>query len=160
MKPHAQLLFAVSMALCSLGASALTPADAGLYIALNEEGQPVEKVIRVSQAENGWKFEDRQPDGSWLDVSCHGGCEHRESTTEDLVLFFGAPPPPHITPDCVHNLEYAFCHLIGNEPDNPREGYVLVVRAGPDWFPISMQRMPDGPASDGKPPLQPASWRR
>jgi hypothetical protein len=159
MNRYVRWLSAISIALFPLAASALRPADAGLYIALNEDGEPVEKVIRVSQAEKGWKFEDRQPDGSWLDVSCHGGCEHRESTVEDLVVFFGAPPPPHITPDCVHNMEYAFCHLVGNQSENPREGYVLVVRAGADWFPISMKRMPDDTPSS-KPPLQPAHWRR
>lgn len=158
MKARIRILSAIPFLFLPLAASALTPADAGLYIAVSEDGQPVKKVLRVSQKEQGWKFEDRQPDGSWLDVSCHGGCEHRESTVEDLVTFFGAPPPANITPDCVHNMEYAFCHLVGNQPDNPREGYVLVVRAGDDWFPISMLRMPDDPEA-AKPPLQPATWR-
>lgn len=150
-----RIVTAVLLALCSASALALTSRDAGVFVALNEDGEPVEKVFRVSQTPVGWRFEDRQPDGSWLDVTCHGGCEHRTSTTEDLVAFFGAPPPPHITPDCVQNEQYAFCHLSGKQPGNEREGYVLVVRAGPGWHPVSMVRLPVDP--DQEAPGAPAA---
>ena len=111
---HALLGLALSAALSS--AMAMSSDSVGTFVAIDDGGQPTEKILRVSQTPVGWKFEDRQPDGSWLDVSCHGGCEHRESRLEDLVQFFGAPPPPDIQPECVQNEEYAFCHFLKRTP--------------------------------------------
>lgn len=127
--------------LASSAVMALGDADAGTYLAVGDDGQPLGKVLRVSRDGARWRFEDRRDDGSWLDVSCHGGCEHRPSQVPDLVQFFGAPPPSHIWPDCVHNAEYAFCHLV--TANGEREGYVLVVRAGAGWQPLSMLRVAD-----------------
>lgn len=145
----------------------MSESASGVFVAIDDGGQPTEKVLRVSQTPVGWKFEDRQPDGSWLDVSCHGGCEHRESTDEDLVDFFGGPPPNDIKPECVQNEQYAFCHFQKTTPGSEREGFVLVVRIAADWLPVSMIRLPD-PPGDGdeddddapSPKLESASWAR
>lgn len=129
-------------------ASAMSSKVTGTFVAIDDGGQPTEKILRVSQTPIGWKFEDRQPDGSWLDVSCHGGCEHRESTGEDLVDFFGGPPPGDIKPECVQNEQYAFCHFLKTTPGSEREGFVLVVRVNADWLPVTMIRLPEPPAGD------------
>jgi hypothetical protein len=146
----------------SAAALAMSAESVGTFIAVDDGGQPTEKILRVSQTPVGWKFEDRQPDGSWLDVSCHGGCEHRESRLEDLVSFFGSPPPPDIQPECVQNEEYAFCHFLKRAPGAEREGFVLVVRINDEWLPVSMIRLPGAPGEDGdKPPtpkLESAHW--
>lgn len=133
----------VCTAIPAATASALSSSASGTFIAIDDAGQPTEKVLRVSQQGGNWKFEDRQPDGSWLDVSCHGGCEHRDSQADDLITFFGAPPPPDIQPECVQNEQYAFCQFI--KASEQREGYVLVVRMGEDWMPVSLLRLPDVP---------------
>lgn len=146
----------VFLAGLAVGAQALTPQAAGVFVAIDEDGHPTEKILRVSQTQEGWRFEDRQPDGSWLDVSCHGGCEHRESEVEDLTAFFGAPPPPDIKPECVQNAEYAFCHFMKVTPGSEREGFVLVVRAGQEWVPVSMVRLPEPPTPTPK--FESAHW--
>lgn len=143
---QAFLRWALAAALTSLAtaATAMKASDAGTFVALDEEGNPVEKILRVTRQSAGWTFEDRQPDGSWLDVSCHGGCDHRPVTGEELVEMFGSAPPPGLTPECIANAEYAFCHFVKEAPDERRDGYVLVVRAGTRWHPISLLRLPEG----------------
>lgn len=139
----------MAAALAATVVHAMSANASGVFVAIDDGGQPTEKVLRVSQTPVGWKFEDRQPDGSWLDVSCHGGCEHRESRPEDLVEFFGGPPPGDITPECVQNEQYAFCHFLKTTPGAEREGFVLVVRIATDWLPVSMIRLPGAPTGDG-----------
>ncbi|TDU30888.1 hypothetical protein DFR24_0245 [Panacagrimonas perspica] len=145
-----KILAAVTFLAATLSgsANAMSASASGVFVAVDDAGQPTEKVLRVSHTPVGWKFEDRQPDGSWLDVSCHGGCEHRESAPEDLEEFFGGPPPNDIKPECVQNEQYAFCHFLKTAPGAEREGFVLVVRIAADWLPVSMIRLP-GPPQDG-----------
>lgn len=143
------LLLGLLLVLATNPALALTPGDAGTFIAVGEDGQPMEKILRVTRTPKEWMFEDRQPDGSWLDVSCHGGCEHRDSKLDDLVRFFGAAPPPGMKPECIQNEQYAFCHLVKETPEQRREGYVLVVRINDDWLPVSLVRLPDRPDEPG-----------
>lgn len=169
-----KILAAVMVLAATLSGSAngMSASASGVFVAIDDAGQPTEKVLRVSQTPVGWKFEDRQPDGSWLDVSCHGGCEHRESRPEDLEDFFGGPPPNDITPECVQNEQYAFCHFLKTTPGSEREGFVLVVRIAADWLPVSMIRLPGPPGAGGEedddddegrprtPRLESAHWRR
>ena len=139
--------------MCGSAAHALSKADTGIFVAVGEDGEPIGKTIRISQTPVGWKFEDRQPDGSWLDVSCHGGCAHRESRPDDLVDFFGSEPPPGLKPECVQNEQYAFCHFVQATPGQEREGYVLVVRVSEGWLPVSMLKLPgQGPEGEDEAP--------
>ena len=64
---HALLGLALSAALSS--AMAMSSDSVGTFVAIDDGGQPTEKILRVSQTPVGWKFEDRQPDGSWLDAA-------------------------------------------------------------------------------------------
>lgn len=121
---------------------ALSEKDEGTFLALDDQGRPIEKILRVSRAGADWKFEDRQPDGSWLDVSCHGGCQHHEANAEDLVRIFGSDPPSHLRPDCIYNNEYAFCHIVFAEPETP-ERYALIVRIEERWLPFNLVRVPE-----------------
>lgn len=158
-----RILAGLFLALAAASAHALGASDAGIFVALNQDGQPIEKILRVTRTPTDWKFEDRQPDGSWLDVSCHGGCQHRNSTVRDLVRFFGTAPPPGLKPDCVQNEQYGFCHFVKTTPDQEKEGYVLVVRIKDRWLPVSLVRLPgspespDAPDAPAPPPLESAS---
>lgn len=142
----------VAALLIATAAQALTASDGGTFVALDEEGNPVEKILRITRHPAGWKFEDRQPDGSWLDVSCHGGCDHRPASSEDLLRLFGSEPPPGLKPECIFNTEYAFCHLVKQTERGQQDGYVLVVRWGEAWQPISLARLPN----EGEGPPKPA----
>lgn len=128
--------------LCSPVASALDEQDTGTFLAVDEQAEPLGKVFRVSIEDGRWKFEDRQPDGAWLDVSCHGGCDHLPARPEDLVSWFGAPPPDSIRPECIRNTEFAFCRFHTAQAEH--DGYVLVVRINSEWLPITLVRLPEG----------------
>jgi hypothetical protein len=142
------------MGLCSLAgtASALDANDAGTFIAVGDDGEYLEKVLRVTRTAKDWKFEDRQPDGSWVDVSCHGGCEHKPSKAADIERFFGSQPPGGMSIDCVHNAEYAFCHGIKKEDGVPRDLFALVVRGPQGWVPVALFRVPEQAPSTGPNP--------
>ena len=146
-------LLGSSLLLLAFSAQAMGPEDGGTFIALDQDGQPAQKIFRASQRDGKWTFEDRQPDGTWLDVSCHGGCEHRASSAKDMMDFFGGPPPPSIKPECVHNAQYAFCHFVPASDDVELDGYVLVVKVKQGWHPITLVRVPD-PSRDA--PKRPA----
>ena len=150
----------VSLLLFAALTQAMGPEDGGTFIALDQDGQPAQKIFRVSQRAGKWTFEDRQPDGSWLDVSCHGGCEHRVSSAEDMMEFFGGPPPPNIQPECVSNTQFAFCRFLTETQDRELYGYVLVVLVDDEWYPINLVRVPDSEddAPQNSPPLESASW--
>lgn len=146
-----------ALALATVPAFALDTKDGGLFLALDDQGQPIEKALRISRQGQDWKFEDRQPDGSWLDVSCHGGCQHHTASADDLVRIFGSEPPSHLKPDCVYNNEYAFCHILISPPADT-DRYALVVKIEDHWLPFNLLRVPE----DGKPaasPLESASLR-
>lgn len=152
--------FALGLLLLATAAQALGPEDGGTFVALDQDGEPAQKIFRATQRNGKWTFEDRQPDGSWLDVSCHGGCEHIESSAEDMLAFFGGPPPPNIEPECVHNTQFAFCRFLTETQDRELHGYVLVVRVEGEWYPINLLRLPD-PEQDAppaSPPLESAGW--
>lgn len=136
----------------------LDAGQGGTFWVLDSEGQPSGKVFRATAQGAKWKFEDLQPDGSWLDVSCHGGCEHRPSQVQDLVAFFGSPPPPTIRPQCVHNQQFAFCHFVPADPDAAVEGYVLVIRDADHWHPLSLVRVVPAAPSPQVAPLEGARW--
>lgn len=150
------LVLAAALGSAATPAWAMEPSDGGVFVALDEAGEPVRKILRVTHTETGWKFEDQLEDGSWLDVSCHGGCDHVASGSQDLLRFFGALPPDDIRPDCIHNEEYAFCRLERQGPGPGQEGFVLVVRAGQRWQPISMARLagPETDPSDTAPEIE------
>lgn len=147
----------LALMIVAMPAWALDAGDAGTFVALDPQGQPIEKVLRVSQAGEDWKFEDRQSDGSWLDVSCHGGCQHHPANANDLVRIFGSPPPPHLKPDCVYNNEYAFCHILISAPVGG-ERYALVVKIEDQWLPFNLVRVPDE-AEPLQPELEAAGLR-
>lgn len=153
----AVLAMAWALLLAASPVLALDAHDVGTFLALDERGQPIEKIVRISRQDQDWKFEDRQPDGSWLDVSCHGGCQHHPANEEDLVRIFGSDPPSHLKPDCIYNNEYAFCHILISAPVND-DRYALVVKIDERWLPFNLVRVPDEPGKQA-PKLEAALLR-
>ncbi|MGQ0502428.1 MAG: hypothetical protein ACT4P0_07460 [Panacagrimonas sp.] len=147
----ANLWLSAALALAATSAQAWADRDLGTFAAVDEQGQPSGKVMRVSRRGDAWKFEDRQPDGSWIDVTCQGGCQHQAASSEQVIEFFGSPPPPTIRPECVHNSQYAFCHFSSASGQNDREGFALVVKIGERWMPITLARMPGGEQDEPTP---------
>ncbi|MDP2033236.1 MAG: hypothetical protein Q8K29_07485 [Polaromonas sp.] len=103
------LVFAALVLLASLPALALQPGDAGTYLVVNVQGQITPKAFRMVQGANQWSLEERKPDGSWASVTCETECVLRDSSEADIQRFFPAATLAQITPDCVHNLAFAFC---------------------------------------------------
>ena len=121
----------------------LDASDAGTFVAVDEDAEPIGKMFRATHLDGRWIFEDRQPDGSWLDVTCHGGCQHVPARPQDLEQWFGGPPPASVNPDCVHNQAFAFCRFDTVMPE--QDGHVLVVRVGGSWLPVILVRVPGVP---------------
>jgi hypothetical protein len=103
------LVFAALVLLASLPAVALQPDDAGTYLVVNVQGQITPKAFRMVQGASQWTLEERKPDGNWASVTCEKECTLRESSEADIQRFFPPATLAQITPDCVHNMAFAFC---------------------------------------------------
>jgi hypothetical protein len=90
-------------------AAAVGPADTGIYRVVNGNGEVTSQAMRLSQAANRWLMEERRPDGSWASVSCEKDCTLQASSEYDIRRFFPAAALARITPDCIHNIAFAFC---------------------------------------------------
>jgi hypothetical protein len=103
----------VGFILVSLSASvvAFDDQDVGSYQAIDSEGNLTEKVFRVVHKDDGWRLEDRQEDGTWLDVTCQGGCPLEEASETQIEYWFQAATPKNVTNHCLHNESLAFCPI-------------------------------------------------
>lgn len=156
---HRSVVSMLLGAMLLASAQAMDASDAGTYVAVDPEGAPIGKVLRVSRQGVRWRFEDRQPDGSWVDVSCQGGCDHQPASEADIVRIFGSPPPPHLRPDCIFNQQYAFCriHAVGaGVPDR----HTLMVKIEDRWMAVSLTRLPSDMPQQTPPAttLESARW--
>jgi hypothetical protein len=103
------LVFSLASLLLWQAAAAVEPGDAGTYLLVNTKGEVTPMAMRLSQSANQWTMEDRRPDGSWKSVSCGTDCSLRISSAADIQRFFPAATLAQITPDCIHNMAFAFC---------------------------------------------------
>jgi hypothetical protein len=78
------------------------------------------------QGADQWTLEDRKPDGSWASVTCEKECTLRESSEADIQRFFPAATLAQITPDCIHNMAFAFCGYT-LKTNTAVRGYLFVV---------------------------------
>ncbi len=119
------LVFSALVLLASLPAAALEPGDAGTYLLVNVQGQITPKAMRLVQGPGQWTLEDRKPDGSWASVTCEKECTLQTSTEADTQRFFPAATLAEITPDCIHNMAFAFCGY-SLKTDAAFRGYLFV----------------------------------
>jgi hypothetical protein len=93
------ILLVVFMAI-SVPALALDKSDTGTYVVLSSGcnptddpkvcGQPTNMVFFFSSSEKEWSLENRNPDGSWQNVTCDAFCELHKSSQDDMKQFFPA----------------------------------------------------------------------
>lgn len=130
--------------------------DIGAYQAIDQEGNLTDKVFRVIQKSEGWRIEDRQEDGSWLDVTCQGGCPLEEAGEAEIQYYFKAVTPPGVTNHCLHNQAFAFCRIERKLPGQREVGHALVVIVEGEAFPIRLKPLgppgddPDAPPGDDR----------
>ncbi|OOG35864.1 hypothetical protein [Polaromonas sp. A23] len=119
------LIFAIAALSIWQPAVAIEPRDAGIYLLVNAKGEVTPKAMRLSQSATGWTMEDRKTDGSWVSVSCDKDCTLQTSGDADIQRFFPAATLAQITPDCVHNIAFAFCGY-ALKADATFRGYLFV----------------------------------
>ncbi|HKY92409.1 MAG TPA: hypothetical protein VJM11_15280 [Nevskiaceae bacterium] len=145
----------LALALVSLSAStvAFDDTDVGAYQAIDSEGNLTDKVFRVVHKGDDWRIEDRQNDGTWLDVTCQGGCPLEEASETQIEYWFQAATPKNVTNHCLHNDSFAFCRIERTTPGQLEIGHALVVIVEGEAYPIRLK--PLGPGSDN--PRAPAA---
>jgi hypothetical protein len=144
----------VGLILLSLSASvvAFDDQDVGSYQAIDSEGNLTEKVFRVVRKDDGWRLEDRQEDGTWLDVTCQGGCPLEEASETQIEYWFQAATPKNVSNHCLHNQSFAFCRIERQTPGQLEIGHALVVIVEGEAYPIRLKPLEGG----GEHPKAPA----
>ena len=104
---------------------ALDASDVGVYRVLNQQGAPTPKMFRLAGSVGAWRIEDKQPDGSWVDITCEGGCQLNASSKPDQQRFFPGDDLSKVSMSCLHNNAFAFCRYSRGSVPGER-GYVFV----------------------------------
>jgi len=105
-------------------ALALDQSDVGDYALVHVDGHVTDMIFRVSHPPDKWKVENRQPDGSWQDVSCEAGCLLVDSSGADVERFLGEIPNGRAA-TCIHNSSFAICRVTDQARPAERQ-YVFV----------------------------------
>jgi hypothetical protein len=122
--------------LAAATASALDASDAGTYRILNQQGQPTAKVFRLAGTPGSWRIEDKQSDGTWVDVTCEGGCVLKPSEEADHRRFFPVDDLSKVSLSCIHNEAFAFCRYSRSAEPGER-GYVFIALT--ERYPIPLR---------------------
>ena len=129
-----------SLAILAAGsASALDASDIGIYRILNQQGELTPKFFRLAGTPNAWRLEDKQPDGTWVDVTCQGGCKLKTSDEADHRRFFPADDLSKVSISCVYNDAFAFCRYSRSAFPSER-GYVFVALTEQHPVPLRVAR--------------------
>lgn len=122
---HTRFAALALLALWSVNALAIDATDVATYRVMSVKNEPTQKVFRLAGGAGAWRIEDKQPDGTWLDVTCEGGCRLQESTEADFKRFFPADDLSAVIMTCVHNSAFALCRHVQRTVPGER-GYVFV----------------------------------
>lgn len=140
MKTHATALL---LALAISPAIALEQSAAGTYAIVHSDGHITDRLFRVTSLSGRWKLEDKKADGTWSDVTCQRDCELQASAAEHIQRIFTPAELAKITPDCVHNMAFAFCaYTVKTNPG--AVGYVLMALVRDKPTPIRLARVKGG----------------
>ncbi len=120
-------------------ASAIDASDVAIYRVISVKNEPTQKLMRLVGKPGAWRIEDKQPDGTWRDVTCEGGCKLEESTEGDFKRFFPADDLTAVTMTCVHNTAFAVCRYSRKAVAGER-GYVFVALTEEHPIPLRLQR--------------------
>jgi hypothetical protein len=113
--------------------------DVGTYRIISVKNEPTQKVLRFIGAPAAWRVEDRQHDGTWMDVTCEGGCRLQESTENDFKKFFPTDDLSAVKMTCVHNSAFALCRYSRKAIPGER-GYVFIALTEQYPIPLRMRR--------------------
>lgn len=124
-------------------AAALDRSDVGNYAVIHRDGHVTDFTFFVSLSGGKWNIEQRQPDGSWANVTCTQECVLHESTARDIARFFPASALREMTPSCVHNTAFAFCSHTPRSRPGSRE-YTFIALETPRPTPLRLKRLEEG----------------
>lgn len=112
-------------------AHALDQSDAGTYAIVHVDGHVTDMVFRIAHPNGSWKVENRQPDGSWEDVTCEAGCITMASSPADVERFLGKAPKG-TNAECISNSSFAICRVIDDaKPEDRQYLFVALTQAQP-----------------------------
>lgn len=120
-------------------ASAIDASDVASYRVISTKNEPTQKIMRLEGGPGAWRIEDKQPDGTWKDVTCEGGCRLEDSTESDFKRFFPADDLTAVKMTCLHNAAFALCRYSRKAVVGER-GYVFVALTEQYPIPLRLQR--------------------
>ena len=133
--------FAAPLLLAALAghASAIDATDVATYRIISVKNEPTQKLLRLAGGPGAWRVEDKQPDGTWQDVTCEGGCKLEESAEGDFKRFFPVDDLSAVKMTCLHNTAFALCRYSRRSVVGER-GYVFVALTGKYPIPLRLDR--------------------
>ena len=127
------------LAALALNAFAIDATDVATFRVVSVKNEPTQKLMRLAGRPGAWRIEDQQPDGTWQDVTCQGGCQLGESNESDFKRFFPSDDLSGVKMTCVHNKAFALCRY--SRASVPGEkGYVFVALTEQYPIPLRLQR--------------------
>ena len=120
-------------------AAAIDATDVGTYRIISVKNEPTPKLLRLAGGPGSWRVEDKQPDGTWQDVTCKGGCRLEESSESDFKRFFPADDLSAVKMTCLHNGAFALCRY-GRKSVAGERGYVFVALTEQYPIPLRLER--------------------
>jgi hypothetical protein len=136
---NARLATLLLLGALAASASGMDATDIATYRVISVKNEPTQKLLRLAGASGSWRVEDRQPDGTWKDVTCEGGCKLEESKEGDYRRFFPADDLSSVELSCVHNAAFALCRYSRKAVVGER-GYVFVALTEQHPIPLRLQR--------------------
>jgi hypothetical protein len=136
---HIRFATLLLLAAITGNASAIDAADVASYRIISVKNEPTQKLLRLTGSPGSWRIEDKQPDGTWLDVTCEGGCRLEESSEHDIKRFFSADDLSALNMTCLHNSAFALCRYSRKSVSEER-GYVFVALTEQFPIPLRLQR--------------------
>ena len=138
---HMHTRFAALLLFAGLAgpAAAIDATDVATYRIISVKSEPTQKLLRLAGRPGSWRIEDKQPDGTWQDVTCEGGCRLEESTDGDLKRFFPADDLSTVKMTCLHNNAFALCRY-GRKSIAGERGYVFVALTEKYPIPLRLER--------------------
>ena len=140
MKKFTVIVIASLSILLPMAARALDQSDVGYYKVLDQSGKLTSKTFRLLRVGSLWKVEDKQPDGTWQDVNCQGGCELQASKEADFKRFFPADDLSKVTMSCVHSVAFALCRYSRKAVSGER-GSVFIALTEKHPIPLRLARV-------------------
>lgn len=127
----------------SASAIALDMSDVGNYAVVHRDGHVTDFTFFVSRSGKQWNIEQRQPDGSWSNVTCERDCVLHESKDQDIRRFFPEALLKEIIPSCVHNAAFAFCNYKSRTHPESKD-HVFVALLTPQPTILRLRRLEEG----------------